>query len=109
MSLRLATLAFVSCLAACNANAPGDVPGKAPAAPSATAQADREPDEKADVDPLLAQAGIAHQVVAEAFITAATPEENVDSPASWRTVGRGVPGLSSPAATRSWIWRTICS
>lgn len=85
MSLRLATLAFVSCLAACNANAPADVPGKAPAAPSATAQADREPDEKADVDPLLAQAGIAHQVVAEAFITAATPEENVDSPASWRT------------------------
>ena len=77
MSLRLATLAFASCLAACSAT------GTAPVAPAA--QHDREPDEKMEVDPLLAQANIAHQVVAEAFLTAATPDDNVDSPASWRT------------------------
>lgn len=76
MSLRLATLAFVSCLAACTTAAPNG---------ASVAQADREPDETMEVDPLLSQAGIAHQVVAEAFLTAATPAENIDSPASWRT------------------------
>lgn len=84
MSLRLATLAFVSCLAACTPNAPpvaADASVKTPTA----AQADREPDEAMEVDPLLSQAGIAHQVVAEAFLTAATPDDNIDSPASWRT------------------------
>lgn len=46
---------------------------------------DLEPDEKgAQADPLLSQAGVPHQVVAEAFITAATPADNIDSPASWR-------------------------
>ncbi|MDI9240682.1 phytase [Lysobacter sp. LF1] len=38
-----------------------------------------------EVEPLLSQAGIAHRVVTEAFLTAATPAENIDSPASWRT------------------------
>jgi 3-phytase len=72
MSLRLATLVFVSCLAACATTAP-------------VAQHDREPDEAMEADPLLSQAGIAHKVVREAFLTAATPLDNVDSPASWRT------------------------
>lgn len=45
--------------------------------------ADREPDEQ-DVDPLLSEARVPHVVVPEAFVTAATPEENIDSPASWR-------------------------
>ncbi len=44
--------------------------------------APREPDETR-ADPLLAGAGIAHAVVAEAFITAATPSDNIDSPAAW--------------------------
>lgn len=45
-----------------------------------------EPDEKsAQTDPLLGQANVPHQVVAEAFITAATPADNIDSPASWRS------------------------
>ncbi|MGO4220986.1 phytase [Lysobacter sp. TAF61] len=45
-----------------------------------------EPDEKsAQADPLLGQANVPHQVVAEAFITAATPADNIDSPASWRS------------------------
>lgn len=73
MLLRLVTLAFVSCLVACTTTAP--------AAP----RQDREPDEVMEVDPLLSQTGMAHHVVDEAFLTAATPVENIDSPASWRT------------------------
>ncbi|MEO6519527.1 MAG: phytase [Pseudoxanthomonas sp.] len=45
---------------------------------------DREPDEQAEHEPLLRDMGIAHGVVAEAFLTAATPLDNIDSPASWR-------------------------
>jgi 3-phytase len=45
---------------------------------------DREPDETAEVDPLLSAAQLPHQVIAEAFVTAATPEDNIDSPAAWR-------------------------
>ncbi|HEY5803983.1 MAG TPA: phytase [Lysobacter sp.] len=45
-----------------------------------------EPDEKASQrDPLLAEARIPHKVVTESFISAATPEDNIDSPASWRS------------------------
>src|SRR5688500_14378947 len=42
----------------------------------------REPDESG-AEPMLATAGIEHAVVREAFLTASTPDENVDSPASW--------------------------
>ena len=52
--------------------------------PAATPDA-REPDEHVEKDPLLAEAGVAHVVVPEAFLTASTPDENIDSPASWRT------------------------
>ncbi|MEE7548822.1 phytase, partial [Xanthomonas sp. Kuri4-1] len=48
------------------------------------AAADREPDEHREEDPLLSQARVPHQTVAEAFVTAATPQDNLDSPASWR-------------------------
>lgn len=50
------------------------------------ADAQREPDERAPEagDPLLAKSGIAHQTVGEAFVTAATPADNLDSPAVWR-------------------------
>ncbi len=46
----------------------------------------REPDERKDeaADPLLARAGLPHRVVAEAFVTASTPADNLDSPAAWR-------------------------
>lgn len=48
-----------------------------------------EPDQKtAAADPLLASAGVAHARVREAFVTAATPDDNVDSPALWND-GRG--------------------
>ena len=52
-------------------------------APTAAAQ-DAEPDEAGKGDPMLADAGMPHQVVPEAFVTAYTPEDNIDSPASWR-------------------------
>jgi 3-phytase len=47
--------------------------------------ADREPDENVEKDPLLSEAKIPHVVVPEAFLTADTPADNVDSPASWRS------------------------
>ncbi|MBB4726287.1 phytase [Xanthomonas arboricola] len=49
----------------------------------ASAPVDREADEALLKDPLLSEAKVAHQVVPEAFITALTPADNLDSPASW--------------------------
>lgn len=54
------------------------------AACAATPQLDREPDEAFEKDPLLSEAKLPHQVIREAFLTPATPAENIDSPASWR-------------------------
>lgn len=48
----------------------------------ASAPVAREPDETG-AEPMLATAGVAHKVVSEAFLTASTPDENIDSPASW--------------------------
>lgn len=45
-------------------------------------RAEREPDETA-AEPTLAASKIAHATVAEAFLTPATPQDNVDSPAAW--------------------------
>ena len=54
-------------------------------ATSRTPAPQREPDQRGEsADPLLARAGIAHAVVGEAFVTAATPQDNIDSPAVWR-------------------------
>lgn len=78
---RLVLLALPLLLAAC-AGKPD-----APVAADPMAQAparEKEPDENVEKDPLLSEAKIAHVVVPEAFITPATPAENVDSPASWR-------------------------
>ena len=75
---RLALLAIPFLLVAC---------GGKPAAPAVDAPLqtrEKEPDEHVEKDPLLSEAKVAHVVVPEAFITAATPAENVDSPASWR-------------------------
>lgn len=46
----------------------------------------REPDEN-DEDPTLAAAGVPHVVVTEAFVSASSVADNIDSPASWH--GRG--------------------
>ena len=79
------TLALV--LAACSADPPE------PAATSVAAPADapadaREPDEYEADDVLLRDHDVAHVVVKEAFVTPATPEENIDSPASWLQDGK---------------------
>jgi len=73
MSFRLVLTAALLLLAGCASQ------------PMAGGAADREPDEGADHDPLLAKTGVPHRVVAEAFVTAATPEDNIDSPAAWTT------------------------
>ena len=48
-----------------------------------TMPADREPDET-DAEPMLSATSIPHATVQEAFLTAATPEDNIDSPALWQ-------------------------
>ncbi len=53
-----------------------------PAAP-AQAPAD-EPDEAGRGEPLLSDARVAHVAISEAFVTALTPDDNIDSPAAWR-------------------------
>ncbi|MGO1069952.1 phytase [Lysobacter sp. CA199] len=77
-STLLLSLAFA--LAGC---ATSDAPRGA-GAPAQAAQ--REPDERgaADADPLLVRAGLDYRQVAEAFVTPATPQDNIDSPAVWR-------------------------
>jgi len=71
-------LALGALLSACASS-----PATPAAAASKAAKADREPDEQGG-EPLLATARIPHVVVSEAFVTAATPVENLDSPAAWR-------------------------
>lgn len=46
---------------------------------------EKEPDEQSEQDPLLAEQSLAFASVAEAFLTPLTPDDNVDSPASWTT------------------------
>lgn len=58
-----------------------------PDAPSSGA-ADREPDQYDGDDILLRDHDVPHVVVGEAFVTVATPEDNIDSPASWLQDGR---------------------
>ena len=74
----LALLALPLLLAAC---------ATAPRMPTVTA-ADREPDEYEADDVLLRNHDVPHVVVAEAFVTAATPDDNIDSPASWLQDGK---------------------
>jgi len=50
---------------------------------SAPREADREPDEQGK-DPLLAETKVPHVLVSEAFLTPASPADNLDSPAAWR-------------------------
>ncbi|SBV35768.1 NHL repeat containing protein [uncultured Stenotrophomonas sp.] len=52
------------------------------------AVADREPDQYDADDVLLRDHEVPHVVVREAFVTAATPAENIDSPASWLQDGK---------------------
>ena len=81
------TLALV--LAACSADPPEPAATSTEAAAPAGARADaREPDEYEADDVLLRDHDVAHVVVKEAFVTPSTPEENIDSPASWLQDGK---------------------
>ncbi len=66
MKPRLSLFALILVLSACH-----------------TARVEREPDEATETDPLLSRSGVAHVVVAEAFVTASTENDNIDSPAAW--------------------------
>ena len=87
MDFRFLVPTLALALAACSADPPE------PAATSVAAQADapadaREPDEYEADDVLLRDHDVAHVVVKEAFVTPSTPEENIDSPASWLQDGK---------------------
>lgn len=59
-------------------------PSATETAVSATAPSqEKEPDEQSEQDPLLAEQSLSFASVDEAFLTPLTPEDNVDSPASW--------------------------
>ncbi|HSD16529.1 MAG TPA: phytase [Thermomonas sp.] len=74
----LALLALPLLIAAC-ASAPHGAGNAGP---------DREPDEYEADDVLLRNHDVPHVVVAEAFVTPSTPDDNIDSPASWMQDGK---------------------
>jgi 3-phytase len=77
LSACLATLLLVACSVQYT-------PSATETAASATAPSqETEPDEQSEQDPLLAEQSLAFASVAEAFLTPLTPDDNVDSPASW--------------------------
>lgn len=80
LSLALALLSVTAC-------STGPATVASPAAGGSTV-ADREPDEYEDDDVLLRDHDVPHVVVEEAFVTASTPDDNIDSPASWMQDGR---------------------
>ena len=85
MDFRFLVPTLALALAACSAEPPA--PAATPVAAPAPADA-REPDEYEADDVLLRDHDVAHVVVKEAFVTASTPEENIDSPASWLQDGK---------------------
>ncbi|HEX5757040.1 MAG TPA: hypothetical protein VFY12_11905, partial [Arenimonas sp.] len=80
MKLRLAILAALVALAGCQQSQP-EAPAADAAAAATVAASEREPDEIEDV--LFADVQPPHVRVAEHWITVESPEDNVDSPASW--------------------------
>ncbi|KAF1690983.1 phytase [Pseudoxanthomonas taiwanensis] len=70
-----------------------------PDAPSSGA-ADREPDQYDGDDILLRDHQVPHVVVKEAFLTPPTPEDNIDSPASWIQDGKRMLVASAKATDR---------
>ena len=85
MAVKLLPLTVLAlALSACTGRpAEPETAANSASAASAAVDADHEPDESADKDPLLSEVATPHQVVAEAFVSAATPKDNLDSPASW--------------------------
>lgn len=63
---------------------------------SAVPDEKREPDEQNEGDPLLSAQSLDFVTVPEAFLTPSTPEDNIDSPATW-TAADGTPWLIATA------------
>jgi 3-phytase len=59
----------------------------------------REPDEGAEIDPLLSAQTMAYETVAESFLTPLTPDDNIDSPASWTAPDGSVWLIATAKAT----------
>jgi len=90
MKLRLSSclwLAAMLPLAACSTTPTAAVP-------------DREPDQYDADDVLLRDHQVPHVVVKEAFLTPPTPEDNIDSPASWIQDGKRMLVASAKATDR---------
>lgn len=89
--LALGTLVACSDRTTETATTPAPVTAPVATAPATQAQptaSEREPDELGEYDPQLAkQQDLQFATVKEAFLSASTPEDNVDSPASWTTPG----------------------
>jgi len=88
IDLRCLPLAAALLLAACADRPAATATPVAPDAVAVMDAPDREPDEYEEDDVLLRDHDVPHVVVAEAFLTAATPDDNIDSPASWMQDGR---------------------
>ena len=87
MSFRFLLLLLAAIvLAACSAPPPGAPVTESPGV--GQVDAGREPDAYDDGDVLLGQHDVPHVTVKEAFVTAATPADNIDSPASWLQDGK---------------------
>ncbi len=84
---------MVLLLAAC---APGPADTNATVSP----RADREPDQYEADDILLAGRDVPHVVVREAFVSAASAQDNIDSPASWMQDGRRLVVATAKATDR---------
>ncbi len=87
VTIRKISVAALLLLSACSTLPPP----AAPARSAAQAERQKEGDETGKQDGLLfgrLGAGIPHVVVKEAWISAAAPEDNVDSPASWLQDGK---------------------
>ena len=98
IDLRWLALPATLLLAACAGH---PVSGTAPATPDAITTADKgEPDEYEEDEVLLRDHDVPHVVVGEAFVTAATPDDNIDSPASWMQDGRRMLVASAKATDR---------
>lgn len=83
LTMLLAATLVVGCSAAPSAD-----PATSASPASAQSDAGREPDEYEEDDVLLSRHEVPHAVVKEAFVSAASPADNIDSPASWLQDGR---------------------
>jgi len=76
------SVALASAMTACTPAPSAPAGAAGPPGAAATAPAGRASDTLV-ADPLLANSGRDPVVVREAFVTASTPEDNIDSPAAW--------------------------